>query len=381
MISGLWVQVWIFNRKEFVRKRDSMLYSVHNIQGKSDDLRFMQFVRVTDVLFRHCEVVMFFDSLMTQQITQMERSNSDHECIKYTLSAMALLQDIKQQTRWIYTHGVRASHKKDTNELVTYGQQCWVYSGTAYYPHEIKRKSADVCHAEDEGETSVKDLAALDNILRKAESKKHRIRSIPYEKLHKYGVNLVYPHFRQRQIMRDYDGNRYWTIQMGNQCCMAENLRVRHFQEGDPIPYARHGEAVAELKQQPVCCDYMFNRRHASAYRLYYNKQEIRDQRGWSPKDTMTRRVHFARYRSAPVLDPEIYCAGELREEKPGMNLTGFVSGQTGYYYPGGLNNSKWSYGHVTSDNSQGIALYRVKHAEVVLSYDACCSVRLVRDV
>jgi uncharacterized protein (TIGR02145 family) len=407
MMRGLRVPVWIFVRKEIGRKRDAMLYSAHTLQGKFDDCRFKRFVRVTRVLFRHRETLSFFDALVAPLFTQMERSQPDDEFIKHTLSALdnkaVLLQDIKRLTHRMYTHGVRASYKKDIDELVAYGQQFLDSSGIAYYHHEIKRISADACHATDEGETLVKDQAALDKILRKAESNKYRIRSMAYALLHEYGVNPVYPDDCQGQMMCDYDGNKYRTIQLGNQCWMAENLRVRHFQQGDPIPYARHAEAVAEHKQRPVCVDYMFERRHASAYGLYYNKQVIRDKRGLAPKgwrvptpeDIKTLRAHFALYQSALVLGPEIYCVGEPGEEKPGMNLSGFASGQTGYYHPGGIDNSKWSYGNLSFDVSPGTAFYWVEDVEanrvLQLSEDnfqedfvtdeACCSVRLVRDV
>lgn len=49
--------------------------------------------------------------------------------------------------------------------------------------------------------------------------------------------------FRTRTgTISDYDGNTYWTIQIGSQNWMAENLKVAHFPDGNPIPLLESDE-------------------------------------------------------------------------------------------------------------------------------------------
>jgi len=38
-------------------------------------------------------------------------------------------------------------------------------------------------------------------------------------------------------VITDIDGNTYNTVQINNQCWMAENLKVIHYPNGDPIPF------------------------------------------------------------------------------------------------------------------------------------------------
>lgn len=59
----------------------------------------------------------------------------------------------------------------------------------------------------------------------------------------------------QTGTVTDIDGNVYRTIKIGNQWWMAENLRVTHYRNGDPIPNITDGGAwVAD--RDGAYCDY-----------------------------------------------------------------------------------------------------------------------------
>lgn len=47
--------------------------------------------------------------------------------------------------------------------------------------------------------------------------------------------------WEQGDVVKDFDGNYYKTCKVGNQVWMAQNLAVRHFNNGDEIPYISNG--------------------------------------------------------------------------------------------------------------------------------------------
>jgi len=51
----------------------------------------------------------------------------------------------------------------------------------------------------------------------------------------------------------DFDGNIYGTVQIGDQIWMAENLKVSHYNNGDPIPTNYDGSSWTNLSTGSYC--------------------------------------------------------------------------------------------------------------------------------
>lgn len=83
---------------------------------------------------------------------------------------------------------------------------------------------------------------------------------------------------------RDYDGNNYRTIRIGNQLWMAENLRTKHFRNGDPIP---NGTGVGDYSME-TAPEYQFSynddENNANVYGRLYTWYAVTDSRKLSPK-------------------------------------------------------------------------------------------------
>lgn len=83
----------------------------------------------------------------------------------------------------------------------------------------------------------------------------------------------------------DRDGNTYPTTSFGQFEWMAENLRVLHFRNGDPIPLAADEQAWQQACQtgQPACIYYGLDVANGKKYGLLYNEYAIADPRGLAP--------------------------------------------------------------------------------------------------
>jgi uncharacterized protein (TIGR02145 family) len=58
--------------------------------------------------------------------------------------------------------------------------------------------------------------------------------------------------FAQNEV-KDFDNNVYKTVQIGTQLWMAENLKVMHYRNGDPIPNVTDNKEWGKLKTGAYC--------------------------------------------------------------------------------------------------------------------------------
>jgi uncharacterized protein (TIGR02145 family) len=80
----------------------------------------------------------------------------------------------------------------------------------------------------------------------------------------------------------DIDKNTYAVVAIGNQRWMAENLRVKHYSNGDPIPNIRSAEEWQNL-EMGAFCDYDNESKNASVYGHLYNWFAVSDSRNLCP--------------------------------------------------------------------------------------------------
>jgi len=81
----------------------------------------------------------------------------------------------------------------------------------------------------------------------------------------------------------DYDGNVYSTIQIGDQLWMAENLKVTHYGNGDPILHLTENGAWTSSTDGAYCV-YDNNSSNADTYGNLYNWYAIDDARNIAPE-------------------------------------------------------------------------------------------------
>jgi len=61
-------------------------------------------------------------------------------------------------------------------------------------------------------------------------------------------AKVIYNLLEDTLVVKDFDGNIYETVQIGNQIWMAENLRSTHYSDGTPISYYNYNNDSADVK-------------------------------------------------------------------------------------------------------------------------------------
>ena len=173
----------------------------------------------------------------------------------------------------------------------------------------------------------------------------------------------------------DIDGIVYQTVQIGCQCWMAENLKVTHYRNGDPIPNVTSASEWAALTSGAYC-NYNNDAENVAIYGRLYNWYAVDDSRniaptGWHvPTDAEWKQLEMslgmsqseANYTgwrgtnegSKLAGNASLWASGDL-ENNPEFGTSGFTAlpggyrGSTGSFHSLGYSAYVWS---VTEDST-----------------------------
>lgn len=84
-------------------------------------------------------------------------------------------------------------------------------------------------------------------------------------------------------VTMDVDGNVYQTVTIGSQVWMAENLKVTHYRNGDPIPNVTDGSTWSGLSTGAYC-NYNNDINNVATYGRLYNWYAVDDSRNIAPE-------------------------------------------------------------------------------------------------
>jgi uncharacterized protein (TIGR02145 family) len=108
--------------------------------------------------------------------------------------------------------------------------------------------------------------------------------------------------------LADVDGNVYQTVKIGNQMWMAENLKVTHYRNGDPIPNVIDNAEWTGLTSGAYC-EYKSDVNNVATYGRLYNWYAVDDSRniapdGWHvPTDAEWKQLEMYLGMSQPEVD------------------------------------------------------------------------------
>jgi uncharacterized protein (TIGR02145 family) len=82
--------------------------------------------------------------------------------------------------------------------------------------------------------------------------------------------------------IKDYDGNLYDSVVIGNQVWMVQNLRVTHYRNGDKIPMQADNNKWSNTTVG-AWCNYANSASNSITYGRLYNYNAVADTRGIAP--------------------------------------------------------------------------------------------------
>ena len=85
-----------------------------------------------------------------------------------------------------------------------------------------------------------------------------------------------------KDLVKDINGNVYKTVKIGKQMWMAENLRVTHYRNGDPIPCLADDDEWDN--NDGAYCYYNNDTTNIRKYGMLYNWFAVDDSRNLAPK-------------------------------------------------------------------------------------------------
>ncbi len=98
-----------------------------------------------------------------------------------------------------------------------------------------------------------------------------------------FSITAMAQNQQETSTLTDVDGNTYKTIKIGGQWWMAENLKVKHYRNGDPIPYVESKKDWSCLTSGAHCY-YDNNGINIKPYGALYNWYAVNDSRGLAPE-------------------------------------------------------------------------------------------------
>lgn len=91
--------------------------------------------------------------------------------------------------------------------------------------------------------------------------------------------NIIY----ELKLVYDNEENQYYAIGIGNQTWMIQNLKVAHYNNGDPIPLVTDGSEWGSLNEGGICWYNNDETENRTTYGALYNYYVIDDPRGVCP--------------------------------------------------------------------------------------------------